>query len=147
MLRCIVRWSAIGGVVLLAAAQVVPYGREHTNPPVRLEPPWESPRTRAVAVRTCYDCHSNETFWPWYSNFAPLSWLTQSDVDEGRRKLNFSRWDRPQPKAGEAAEKVRGWEMPPVYYTAFHAKAWLYGAERVALVRGLETSLGRTGHK
>jgi hypothetical protein len=62
-----VRWKKVipwvlGGMVALALLiQLVPYGRDHTNPPVRLEPAWDSPQTRALAVRACYDCHSNET--------------------------------------------------------------------------------------
>ncbi len=86
------------GCLVLAAAgfgllQLVPYGRNHTNPPVAAEPAWASAQTRALAVRACFDCHSNETTWPWYSNVAPVSWLIQRDVDEGRRRLNFSEWN------------------------------------------------------
>ena len=71
--------SKIFGVVVGAVAalglgvQLVPYGREHSNPPVTGEPQWDSPRTAELAKRACYDCHSNETVWPWYSNIAPLS--------------------------------------------------------------------------
>jgi hypothetical protein len=61
----------LGAVALFALIQVVPYGRSHTNPPVQSEPKWDSPQTRALAVRACYDCHSNETTWPWYTNVAP----------------------------------------------------------------------------
>jgi hypothetical protein len=62
-------WGVIGGLVLgLLAIQLVPYGRDHTNPPVRREPAWDSPTTRALAVRACFDCHSNETHWPWYTH-------------------------------------------------------------------------------
>jgi hypothetical protein len=147
MLRKTVRWACIGVVILLLGIQVVPYGRNHTNPPVGKEPPWASPQARALAVRACYDCHSNETVWPWYSNIAPVSWLLQYDVDEGRRKLNFSEWDRPQRKAREAAKKVREWEMPPPYYAAFHPKAWLMGAKRAGLVQGLEATLGGPSQK
>ena len=60
---------------LFLAIQFVPYGRDHSNPPVIGEPTWNSPETRALAVRACFDCHSNETVWPWYSNIAPVSWL------------------------------------------------------------------------
>ena len=81
-------WSLTGLLLLLAAAQLVPYGRDHDNPPVVAEPAWGSPATRELARRACFDCHSNETQWPWYSNIAPLSWLIQRDVDEGRDELN-----------------------------------------------------------
>jgi mono/diheme cytochrome c family protein len=98
---------------LLAALQLVPYGRGHTNPAARVEPRWDGPATRALAVRACYDCHSNETVWPWYSHVAPVSWLTQRDVAEGRRKLNFSEWDRGQKEARESGKTVRKGTMPP----------------------------------
>jgi hypothetical protein len=77
---------AAGAALLVALIQAVPYGRAHSNPPVVSEPAWDSPRARELAVRACFDCHSNETVWPWYSNIAPVSWLIQSDVaGAGRR--------------------------------------------------------------
>jgi hypothetical protein len=60
----------VGGFLLI---QLVPYGRAHANPPVVKEPAWDSPTTRALAKRACFDCHSNETVWPWYTNVAPVS--------------------------------------------------------------------------
>src|SRR4249920_3105778 len=96
-------------VVLLVVIQLVPYGRDHTNPPVTREVKWDSARTRELAVDACYDCHSNQTVWPWYSNVAPVSWLVYADVKSGRETLNFSDWDRPPGEgASEAVEAVRG---------------------------------------
>ena len=66
------------GVLLII--QFVPYGRDHTNPPVIAEPAWDSPQTRALFFRACADCHSNETKWPWYSTIAPASWLITRDT-------------------------------------------------------------------
>lgn len=132
-------------LILLVAIQAVPYGRNHTNPPVRAEPPWDSERTRLLTVRACYDCHSNETVWRWYSNLAPVSWLVQRDVDEGREVLNFSEWDRRQEEARESAESVREGEMPPWFYAAIRPEARLTAAEKEALVRGLEATLGVEG--
>ena len=74
------------GVLLII--QFVPYGRDHTNPPVIAEPAWDSPQTRALFFRACADCHSNETTWPWYSTIAPASWLITRDVMEGRATFN-----------------------------------------------------------
>jgi len=148
ILRALLRWGAIalGVLVLLfAVIQAVPYGRDHSNPPVRQEPAWDSPATRALAVDACFDCHSNQTHWPWYSNVAPVSWLAQSDVDSGREALNFSEWDRPQEGADEAAEKVAEKEMPPSYYGWLHPKARLSSAERQALVQGLQAMFGQGG--
>jgi hypothetical protein len=142
MLRALLRWGLISLGVLLVAIQFVPYGRAHTNPAVRAEPTWDSPRTRELAVRACYDCHSNETVWPWYSNMAPSSWLLQYDVDKGRREVNYSEWDRPQEEASESAETVQKGTMPPWYYVQLHPAAGLSPAEREALIRGLAATFG-----
>ncbi len=136
-------WSGLGIVLIVVVfliAQAVPYGRRHTNPPARQEPPWDSPQTRELAVRACFDCHSNQTVWPWYSNVAPVSWLVQRDVQEGRRKVNLSEWDRPQEESGESAKATKKGTMPPWYYQPW---ARLSAPERDALVRGLEATLGR----
>ena len=140
----IVLLVAVGLVVLALVGfgllQLVPYGRNHTNPAVSAEPQWDSPQTRALAVRACFDCHSNETVWPWYSNIAPVSWLVQRDVDEGRSKLNFSEWDRPQRGKREVAEAVSEGEMPLWFYVALHPTAKLSEAETQQLVDGLAAS-------
>ena len=127
---------ALGGLI-----QAVPYGGRHENPPVLAEPSWDTPRTRALAVRACFDCHSNETIWPWYSSIAPISWLVQLDVDGGRRAVNFSEWNRPQREAREAAKTVREGEMPPWIYTIRSSSARLSVAEKEALARGLAATL------
>ncbi len=137
----VARWSAISAGALVLAIQLVPYGRRHDNPPVRGEPGWDSPRTRELARRACYDCHSNEVRWPWYSHVAPASWLLQRDVDEARKELNFSEWDRPQEEAHEAAEQVERGEMPPWFYLPLHAEARLSPAEKAELVRGLKATM------
>ena len=129
-------------VGVLLAAQLVPYGRDHSNPPVTAEPQWNAPGTRALAVRACFDCHSNQTRWPWYSNVAPVSWLVQADVNEGRRELNFSEWTRRYEEAQESAETVRNREMPPRSYLLLHPEAKLSAAERQQLASGLDATLG-----
>jgi hypothetical protein len=143
MLKRLLIGIAVAGIVILVAIQAVPYGRSHTNPPVRGEPAWDSSRTRALAARACFDCHSNETEWPWYANVAPISWLLQWDVAEGRRAVNYSEWDRPQKEGTESAKTVQKGEMPPWYYTLIQAKARLTSAEREALIGGLTATLGR----
>jgi mono/diheme cytochrome c family protein len=141
--RTIVKWALATLAVLVVAIQVVPYGRDHANPPVTKEPAWDAPRTRELAVRACFDCHSNETAWPWYASVAPFSWLVQSDVDEGRRKLNFSEWDRPRRESRDSVKTVRRGRMPPWYYPW----AGLSPSERDALVRGLEATLSLSAKK
>lgn len=142
MVRRLLLGLALLALVAFAAIQLAPYGRAHDNPAVVKEPPWDSPRTRELAVRACFDCHSNEVAWPWYSNVAPASWLVQRHVEEGRAALNFSRWDLTQREAREAAEQVSKGEMPPAYYTPLHGTARLSDAERQELIRGLEATLG-----
>jgi hypothetical protein len=137
-------WGGISAFALLVLAQAVPYGRNHSNPPVTKEPAWDSPRTRALAVRACYDCHSNETKWLWYSNIAPVSWLVQRDVDSGRSALNFSEWDKPQDvSAGDIAEAIRG-GMPPWFYTLIHRNAALNATEKNQLISGLNATFAKS---
>lgn len=123
--------GALVGVFVVM--QLVPYGRDHTNPPVKAEPQWTSPEVRAIAVRACFDCHSNETKWPGYSNVAPISWLVQHHVEEGRHELNFSEFDRPQKHAKDAEEELREGEMPMGGYVAMHGEAKLTDAEKKQL--------------
>ncbi len=106
----------IAMMVLLIAVQFVPYGRNHSNPPVLAEPAWNTAQTRTLFFRACGDCHSNQTVWPWYSTIAPVSWLVQRDVQEGRGTFNVSEWGRPKNKADEAAETVQKGTMPPWFY-------------------------------
>jgi len=128
-------------LVLAAAAQVVPV--ERGNPPVTadLRAP---PEVHAVLRRACYDCHSNETVWPWYAGVAPVSWLVARDVREGRDELNFSAWDPAAPRAAKAlrkcAEELREGEMPPGPYVALHPQARLGEAERALLLGWLDAA-------
>lgn len=138
-------WIVVALALGLAlVAQAVPYGHPGPNPPVLAEPAWDSPETRALAVRACFDCHSNETRWPWFTRIAPASWLAVRDTREGRAALNLSEWvpGREREGGGEAAETIREGSMPPGIYTAFHPAARLSAAERDALARGLVASLG-----
>ncbi len=134
----------VGIVILFAAVQLAPYGRNHTNPPVQTEPQWDSPQTRELAVRACFDCHSNQTVWPWYSNIAPLSWLIQEDVDQGRRALNFSQWNSGEREGTrDMARTIQRGEMPPAYYVLLHPSAKLSPQETQALITGLNSSLAQ----
>lgn len=106
------RVGLIVGVVVFVAIQLVPYGRDHDNPPVTEAPEWDSARTEQLAIDACYDCHSNETEWPWYSNIAPMSRLMQRDVNASRAELNFSEGDREQDELKDLAETIVDGEMP-----------------------------------
>ncbi len=146
------RFRSLTGRALLAltagflALQVVPYGRDHTNPPVTREPIWDDPATRELFFRACGDCHSNETVWPWYSHVAPASWLVQHDVDDGRSELNVSEFDRPRQEGDEAAEMLRTGEMPPWFYLPLHAEARLSARDERALEEGLVRTFGDEDH-
>ena len=129
-------------IVVLLAIQLVPYGRDHSNPPVLSEPQWDSPQTRALFMTACRDCHSNETAWPWWTRVAPSSWLVWNHVAEGRTQLNVSEWDSGAYDAEDAARLVRDGKMPLSSYVLMHPEAKLSEADRAALVKGLEATFG-----
>jgi Haem-binding domain len=124
-------------LMLLLLAQLVPYGKDQPNPPVLQDAPWISAQARQIAVRSCYDCHSNETVWPWYSRVAPASWLVFKDVVEGRGELNFSEWGHGEQEVEEIGEVILEGEMPPRQYLLTHPDARLTPADKTLLSRGL----------
>jgi len=140
------RWTVlfVSPLALFTALQLVPYGRDRSTPPDGEHPSWDSAATESLARRACFDCHSNETRWPWYASIAPISWRISSHVREGREKLNFSAFDPANEKvrdaAGEAGESVTKSTMPPADYLLAHPEARLTTAEREALVRGLDAT-------
>ncbi|BCW97818.1 MAG: hypothetical protein KatS3mg024_0645 [Armatimonadota bacterium] len=127
------RWLVALVVVGFLGIQFVPV--ERTNPPVTAAFAGP-PEVKAVLERSCYDCHSNETRWPWYSRVAPVSWMVSRHVREGREHLNFSQWD-PRKEGGEAAKEI--WEevdkgrMPLRSYLLAHPSARLSQADRDVL--------------
>jgi hypothetical protein len=130
----------LAAVIFSIAIQLIPYGNNHANPPILREPAWDSPTTRILAQKACFDCHSNETKWPWYSKIAPISWLVYWDVVEGREHLNFSDWrsgsrksERPQKITKEVIEG----EMPPLQYYIAHPEAKLDVQSKKLLIDGL----------
>lgn len=128
----------LAAVAAFALIQLVPYGRAHANPPVRSEPRWDSARTKALFAQACGACHSNLTTWPWYSNVAPVSWLVQHDVDDGRARFDVSAWrQQPQPAAERVAQAVLSGHMPPLQYRLIHSEARLSSAQRAALAAGI----------
>ncbi len=117
-------WIIVVAMILL---QVVP--TERTNPPVTgtIEAPEQ---VMAILRRSCFDCHSNETKWPWYSYVAPMSWLVTDDVHDGRKHMNFSEWDtyndkQKRRKMKECGEEVEEGEMPLWFYLPLHPEAEL----------------------
>lgn len=142
--RVIVTYPILATVALLGIIQLVPYGRQHSNPPVTGEPAWATPETRDLMVRACYGCHSNEVDWPWYSNIAPLSWVITNHVDEARDEVNYSEFGSGHQEADDTIETILDGSMPPASYTLFglHPEANLSDEERAALVSGLRATPG-----
>ncbi|HEY1435246.1 MAG TPA: heme-binding domain-containing protein [Thermoanaerobaculia bacterium] len=147
MNKKIVRRALIGLGLVFLVAQLVPVDR--ANPPVQGEVA-APPAVRAILRRACYDCHSNEVVWPWYGRVAPVSWLLERDVREGRKEVNFSIFGqyaekRRHRKWIEIPEQIEKAEMPPWFYTAVHPKARLSEADRAALVQWARDSAAREG--
>jgi mono/diheme cytochrome c family protein len=117
---------------------------ETDSPSVTGEPVWDSPRTQELATRSCAACHSNQPTWPWYANVAPLSWVVQHQVDDGRAVLNLSELDRVQPATASGAS-VQGGHMPPGFAALIDGKLQLTDVERDDLVRGLQATLAPLG--
>ena len=128
---------ALGLLLVVVAIQF--YRPARTNPPVdpaRLVTTTATvpAEVSAVLARSCYDCHSNETRWPWYSAVAPMSWRVIDHVDHGRSHMNFSEWGTyPVKKRVELLEKmcdeVREGEMPLKSYLLLHPGARLIEAD------------------
>jgi len=135
-------------IVLFIAIQFIPYGKDHTNPPVVAEPQWDSAKTKELFMRACGDCHSNETKWPWYSKIAPISWSVYHHVVEGREHFNVSMWGKQKKNKGdEAAEEVEEGDMPLKSYLLAHPEARLNDSEKQALIDGLKRTFGEEKEK
>ena len=123
------RRNVVGVVVvaILTGIQFVPVDR--SNPPVQGEMR-APPAVSEVLRQSCYDCHSNETEWPWYSYVAPVSWMLAHHVDEGRDELNFSTWSDLAEKdrselVHEISEETSEGKMPLRAYLILHPEAKL----------------------
>jgi len=134
----------IGIVALFIIIQIVPYGREHDNPEVMTYPGWDSQKTADLFNAACKDCHSNYTEWPWYSNVAPVSWLVQSDVYEGREHFNINAVNLTAHKVKEAIEEIEHGEMPLWIYLPMHPEADLTDVQKQELIAGLKKTFKLT---
>lgn len=131
-MRVMIAGAALALVVVI---QVIPVKRE--NPPVLHEVPAPDDAL-AVLKRSCYDCHSNETEWPWYSHVAPISWAISRDVNEGRDAMNLSEWDFYEPLEQRdlkdlILEQIDEKQMPLWYYLSLHPNSKLSKTDRIAL--------------
>src|SRR5262245_25819273 len=130
---------ALVGIFLLAQF----YRPDRENPPVRAEDTIQARTAMPAEIatilhRSCKDCHSHETAWPWYSNLAPVSWIVAHDVQEAREHLNLSEWSRYGNEdgalhLGEICKEVRSGAMPMGRYVKLHGEAALSREDRDAL--------------
>ena len=137
--------AAFAGVALLQLANP-----SRVNPPVQADflAAASPPAPVAASLRAaCYDCHSRETIWPWYSRIAPVSWLVASDVNEGRDHLDFSDWPTEPERAAKKLDRVNEVldyrEMPPKKYTLIHANARLTEAQRKEIMDWTEAAAAK----
>lgn len=141
--------AVIAALVFMAfiAIQFVPVDR--SNPPGAMEVS-APPEVMALLRRSCYDCHSNETRWPWYGYVAPLSWLIEKDIRDGRDQLNFSTWDQYSARKrarsiDEIYEVAAAGEMPLPIYLITHGDARLSPQDLVLLRAWAASDRSQTG--
>ena len=140
-------------IVLFAIAQFVRPDR--TLPAIDSEQTLGATATvpddvNAILSRSCNDCHSNETVYPWYSNVSPASWFLQDHINEGRSELNFSLWgtyaeSRKARKLDEICENAKSREMPLPSYLWIHRDARLSDDEIARLCRWTEQARSELG--
>lgn len=141
-------------ILLVAFIFIQFFPIDTTNPPVNKGMDFLSikhtPEPIAELIRTsCYDCHSNESRYPWYSNMAPASWLMKKHIDEGRKKLNFSTFALYEPKRQvhkleEAVELLNKKEMPLESYLLMHQNARLTEEQNQQLIDYFKKILNAT---
>jgi hypothetical protein len=150
-LKKLVRWSLIGAAVVVLAALLI--NPRLTNPPLIAGQDLtatNSPPAEIVKLihNACYDCHSDETKWPWYSHVAPVSWWLVEHVEDGRKRLNFSKWPHDDTRRAvrrwrSIAEAVREGEMPFPNYDRMHPAARLTQEQRDKLSQWAEQEADR----
>ena len=134
------------GILGFVILQVIPAGSINAkftaagNPAVTYTIAWDSPQTEKLARSACFDCHSNETRAMWYSNIAPVSWLVNKDINEGRQKMNFSTGRHLE--GDEMIEQIQKGQMPPAIYVPMHPEANLTAAQKQQLMDGLQATFG-----
>jgi hypothetical protein len=137
------RSIALAVLAVVVIIQFKPVTRD--NPPTQNEI-GASPEIMVILRRACYDCHSNETKWPWYSRVAPISWFVAGHVEHGRGNVNFSEWpafdmEEEEHLFEEMEEEVEGGEMPLKSYLILHPEARLTPEERETLLRWIRGDL------
>ena len=147
----ILKWIAIVLVVVFVGIQFVRPTR--TNPPVDesqtiFARTQMTPEVSAIIDRSCRDCHSHKTDWPWYSNVAPVSWWLTDHVDTGRKDLNLSEWgrlppDRQDKKLRQICDEVSDGMMPLSSYLPMHPQARLSEQDKRTLCDWVDAERAR----
>jgi len=132
-------WVIGALVAVFVLIQFVPFGRDHTKPPVTNAFNWTSAPAKAIAQRSCYDCHSNHTKYWWAVDIAPFSWLAAHDIQDGRARLNFSAWSGTL--TADRLQYALENHMPPLQYTLLHPNAKLSAADKQTLLTGFQQSV------
>lgn len=145
MLRKIIIGVVAMGVVGFVMLQVIAFSAPafaRTNPPVTYEIEWDSPETEQLVRDACFDCHSHETVWPWYSYVVPTGLIVPHHVNEGRELLNFSTGEGREFEAEHMIEHVENRSMPLPPYPAMHPEAQLDDAEIQQIIAGIMATFG-----
>jgi len=145
------RWAGWGLLALVILIQLFPPDR--TNPPVDPSATIQAllpvpPEIDSILKRSCYDCHSSETVWPWYSRVAPVSWLVAGDVHDARRMMNLSEWKIYKPGRvasllEQICDETSGGDMPLKRYLMLHPEAKLSAEDIRALCSWTDTLSAR----
>lgn len=141
------------GIVLLIALILSQFIRiDNTNPPIESSTEFSTitnaPEEIITILKTsCYDCHSNEVNYPWYTNVAPISWWIKHHIKEGSQHLNFSIWGtysekRKDKKLKECVEMIEEGEMPMTSYTIMHEEAKLSSEQKEKLMSWFKSLRG-----
>ncbi len=146
------KWAWIAGISILGVLA----GLSILTPPERSDHPGDpwlaganiDPAVLAILQRSCGDCHSEATRYPWYSYVAPVSWLVESDVSGGRKHLNFSRWSeypltRKERCLSEIANQVKDRDMPLTQYLWIHRNAKLSDSDVDAVFQWTQVERAR----
>lgn len=148
------KWLKIALIVVIAFLVISQFFRpSFVNPPIDpaktlVATAVVPPNVQSTLERSCNDCHSNNTVYPWYSKVAPVSWLLASDINEGRHEVNFSEWagltqKRKLRKLKNICDQVKEGDMPLWYYLPMHPKAKLTDADKAAICAWTQAETAR----
>ena len=150
-MKKVLRWSVVVLALVFVGAQF--YRPDRTNPAVDERKTMRAntqmtPEVAAIFERSCKDCHSSETTWPWYSNVSPVSWFLKNHIDEGRRELSFSEWAtypkrKRERKLHEMCEQVESGQMPLSSYLPLHPSARLSDDDKRVICEWTKLEEGR----